>query len=75
METRYGDVEISLADHVATAEIQRPPNNFFDTALIQSLVEAFEALDERNRLSGYRPRGGRQTFLCWGEFSQRSGRA
>jgi enoyl-CoA hydratase/carnithine racemase len=46
METRYGDVEISLADHVATAEIQRPPNNFFDTALIQSLAEAFEALDE-----------------------------
>ena len=46
METRYGDVEISLADHVATAEIQRPPNNFFDTALIQSLADAFEALDE-----------------------------
>lgn len=46
METRYGDVEISLADHVATAEIQRPPNNFFDTALIQSLAEAFEDLDK-----------------------------
>lgn len=46
METRYGDVEVSLTDYVATAEIQRPPNNFFDTALIQSLAEAFEALDE-----------------------------
>ncbi len=46
METRYGDVEVTLADHVATAEIQRPPNNFFDTALVQSLAEAFEALDK-----------------------------
>ena len=46
METRYGDVAISLADHVATAEIQRPPNNFFDTALIQSLADAFEDLDK-----------------------------
>ncbi len=46
METRYGDVEVTLADHVATAEIQRSPNNFFDTALVQSLAEAFEALDK-----------------------------
>ncbi len=46
METRYGDVEVRLADYVATAEIQRPPNNFFDTALIQSLADAFEELDK-----------------------------
>ena len=46
METRYGDVEVSLADYVATAEVQRPPNNFFDTALIQSLADAFEELDK-----------------------------
>lgn len=45
MDTRYGDVEVSLADHVATVEIQRPPNNFFDTDLIRSLADAFEALD------------------------------
>ena len=46
METRYGDVEVTLADHVATAEIQRPPNNFFDTELITSLADAFEDLDK-----------------------------
>jgi len=32
-------------DHVAHVEIRRPPNNFFDRALIASLAEAFEALD------------------------------
>jgi enoyl-CoA hydratase/carnithine racemase len=43
---QYGDVEVSLSDHVALVEIQRPPNNFFDTALINALGDAFEALDE-----------------------------
>jgi enoyl-CoA hydratase/carnithine racemase len=44
---KYGDVEATIdpSTHVATAEIQRPPNNFFDVALINSLADAFEALD------------------------------
>ncbi len=42
----FGDVHISLGeDYVATAEIQRGPNNFFDQTLIASLAEAFERLD------------------------------
>jgi enoyl-CoA hydratase/carnithine racemase len=45
MQTRYGDVGVVLADYVATVEIQRPPNNFFDTDLIRALADAFEALD------------------------------
>ncbi len=44
---RFGDVSVRLGDdHVALVEIQRPPNNFFDTALITSLADAFEKLDE-----------------------------
>jgi 2-(1,2-epoxy-1,2-dihydrophenyl)acetyl-CoA isomerase len=44
--SRFGDVEVRLgADHVAMVEIQRPPSNFFDTALIDSLADAYEALD------------------------------
>jgi len=46
MQTQYGDVAVSLADHIATIEIRRGPNNFFDVALIQSLAEAFETLDK-----------------------------
>lgn len=45
MEPRYGDVAITLANHIATVEIQRGPNNFFDTDLIRSIADAFEALD------------------------------
>lgn len=46
MQSRYGDVAVALADHIATVEIQRGPNNFFDTDLIRSLADAFEALDK-----------------------------
>ncbi len=42
---KFGDVAVSLGDdRVATAEIRRPPANFFDQALIRSLAEAFEQL-------------------------------
>ena len=43
---RFGDVGVRLGDDdVATVEIHRPPNNFFDTALVASLADAFEKLD------------------------------
>ena len=39
------DLRVFREGHVAVLEIGRPPNNFFDTALIRSLAEAFEAAD------------------------------
>jgi enoyl-CoA hydratase/carnithine racemase len=42
---KYGDVEVTKKGHVAVVEIQRAPNNFFDVALINSLGDAFDALD------------------------------
>ena len=45
MQTRYGDVAVTLADHVATVEIQRGPNNLLDLHPLRSLADAFEALD------------------------------
>jgi enoyl-CoA hydratase/carnithine racemase len=36
---------VEKAGHVALVEIRRPPNNFFDVALIKELASAFEALD------------------------------
>jgi enoyl-CoA hydratase/carnithine racemase len=39
------DVAASLSGHVGTVEIRRPPNNFFDNALIAGIGEAFEAFD------------------------------
>lgn len=47
MNKKIGDVQISdLGDFVTLAEIQRPPNNFFDEDLIRSLADAFDELDE-----------------------------
>src|SRR5579859_295897 len=42
----FGDVEVDIGDdHVATVRFHRPPNNFFDVALVRSLADAIEALD------------------------------
>jgi 2-(1,2-epoxy-1,2-dihydrophenyl)acetyl-CoA isomerase len=42
---QFGDVSVEVgADRVAEVEIHRPPNNFFDVALIRSLADAYEAL-------------------------------
>lgn len=42
---QFGDVHLRLTDHVAIAEIRRPPYNFFDQHLIRNLADAFEYLD------------------------------
>ena len=39
------DIAIEKCGHVALVEIRRPPNNFFDIALIQDIASAFEAFD------------------------------
>lgn len=44
--TVLGDLTIDVGDDgVAVVEIHRPPSNFFDAALIQSISEAYEQLD------------------------------
>jgi len=53
----FGDVGVELGDgFVATAEIRRPPHNYFDLALIDDLASAFEALDDEP--------GCRAVLLC-----------
>ena len=43
----FTDIEVTIGDnHVAVVEIQRPPHNFFDIALINQIADAYEALDE-----------------------------
>ena len=39
-------ISVQTTGHVAVAEMHRPPNNFFDEALLASLAEALRALDE-----------------------------
>lgn len=48
MTDTFGDVAVELDgdSFVATVELRRPPNNFFDVDLIRSLADAYDALDE-----------------------------
>lgn len=57
MGETFGDVTVTVGDDfVATVEIHRPPNNFFDVDLIQSLADAYEMLDDHD--------GARAIVLC-----------
>lgn len=50
VETVFGDLAVEIGDDfVATAEIRRPPHNFFDLDLVESLAEAFRTLDDDPR--------------------------
>jgi 2-(1,2-epoxy-1,2-dihydrophenyl)acetyl-CoA isomerase len=47
MSRSFGDVSVTTDEQfVATVELHRPPNNFFDVGLIRSLADAYESLDE-----------------------------
>ncbi len=40
------ELEVSIRDFVATVEIQRPPHNFFDFALIRQIADTYEKIDD-----------------------------
>ena len=42
----FKDIGVEKTSHVALVEIRRPPDDYFDIALIRELATAFEALDE-----------------------------
>ncbi len=45
-QQQTADVSVDLGeDFVATVEMRRPPDNYFDTELIQRLADAYQALD------------------------------
>ncbi len=55
---RFGDVTVSLDDaFVATVEMHRPPENFFEVDVLRSLADAYEALDAE-------PSSCRAILLC-----------
>jgi enoyl-CoA hydratase/carnithine racemase len=41
----FKDIGVSISDHVGQIEIQRPPHNYFDNALINQIADALEAFD------------------------------
>ena len=41
----FTDIDVDISDYIATIEIRKPPNNFFDVSLIGQIADAFERLD------------------------------
>ena len=70
---RYGDISIAVneTDHVATAEIHRPPHNFFDHQLIKDLADAFEALDTDVGCRAILLAAEGKSFCAGADFSKR----
>ncbi len=67
----YGDLTVGLGDdHVAIIEIHRPPHNFFDMALIDSLVTALTDLDSESacRVAVLRSEG--KNFCAGAQYGQ-----
>lgn len=65
-------VEVAADDHVATITILRPPNNFFDTALVRAIGDAFEDVADRGaRAAVVRSEG--KHFCAGRDFSRRRG--
>ncbi|MDY7103321.1 MAG: enoyl-CoA hydratase/isomerase family protein [Actinomycetota bacterium] len=71
----FGDVVVDLTDHVAVAEIRRPPHNFFDIGLIASLCDAAEALDASGDCRAIVLCSEGKNFCAGAEFGSGGGRA
>jgi enoyl-CoA hydratase/carnithine racemase len=73
---RYGDIEVRLGDDfVATVEICRPPDNFFDVDLIRSLAEAYETLDAEPTCRAIVLCSDGKHFCAGADFTGSSGRS
>ena len=67
------DVTVELTGHVAVVEIHRPPNNFFDTALIKAIADAYERLDDDVECRAIVLCAEGKHFCAGADFSQSAG--
>jgi enoyl-CoA hydratase/carnithine racemase len=66
-----GDVTASISGFVGTAEINRPPNNFFDAELIGSLADSYQWLDAHGARAIVLASAGKN-FCAGADFTGRS---
>ena len=70
----YGDVTVELlGDYVAALTIHRPPDNYFDLALIASIAEALERLDTDDRCRAAVLRSEGKHFCAGAALARHSG--
>ena len=67
------DIGVEKTDRVALVEIRRPPNNFFDVALIKEIAAAFEAFDRDSDVRAVLLAAQGRAFCAGANFSDGSG--
>lgn len=73
---KFGDVTAVVhGDHVAVAEIGRPPDNFFDAGLIGSLADAYEWAEAQAGARVIVLCSAGRHFCAGADFTGRSGQA
>ncbi len=66
----FPDLGVTIGeDYVATVEIQRPPHNYFDHVLIQSLADAFDAIDNHDGARAIVLRAQGKSFCAGANFN------
>jgi len=72
----FGDVAVDVHDdYVAVAEIGRPPDNYFDVALISSLADAYEWAEAEAGARAVLLCSAGKHFCAGADFTGRSGQA
>ena len=71
MSGSYKDIGVSSEGHVGIVEIQRPPHNFFDNALINQIADAFEAFDRDGNIRAYVLCAQGKSFCAGADFQNR----
>lgn len=72
---RFGDVQLEQVGLVTVVELQRPPYNFFDAALIGSIADALEYLDGRDECRAVVLAAQGKAFSAGADFQAESGKA
>lgn len=71
MSATHKDIGVSSEGHVGVVEIQRPPHNFFDNALINQIADAFEAFDRDDNIRAYVLCSQGKSFCAGADFQNR----
>jgi 2-(1,2-epoxy-1,2-dihydrophenyl)acetyl-CoA isomerase len=67
----FGDVSLAVTDYVATVEIHRPPNNFFDAELIAAIADAYDSAERHGARAIVLSSEGKN-FCAGADFAGRS---
>ncbi|MCB1856487.1 MAG: enoyl-CoA hydratase/isomerase family protein, partial [Halieaceae bacterium] len=72
---QFGDVQLEQHGHVTVVEMQRPPYNFFDAALVGALADALDFLDELDECRAVVLAAQGRAFSAGADFQAESGQA